>query len=90
MLSHLRSYFNISPFAKVEFYRLLCADACSLCGRAVHSPVSHVYTLYEFVCVCVCVCLCVSHIHLLVSVLPSALSPFVFRTYCMYTLYVYL
>ena len=34
------SYFNIVPFAKMEFYRLTCADACQLCARLVHDPVS--------------------------------------------------
>ena len=52
-LSQLHSYFNISSFAKVEFYRLLCADACSLCGRAVHNSVSTSLPLvYVHVCMC--------------------------------------
>ncbi|XP_019857507.1 PREDICTED: uncharacterized protein LOC109585810 isoform X2 [Amphimedon queenslandica] len=35
-----RPYFNIVPYAKMEFYRLTCADACQLCGRLVHDPIS--------------------------------------------------
>lgn len=33
-----RPYFDIVPFAKMEFYRLLCADACSMCTRLLHRP----------------------------------------------------
>ena len=33
-------YFDIVPFAKEEFYRLLCADACSLCASMIHRQVS--------------------------------------------------
>jgi hypothetical protein len=42
-----RNYFNITPFAKLEFYRLLCADACSLCGRMIHDTQSRHYIKLE-------------------------------------------
>lgn len=55
-------YFDIVPFARMEFYQLMCSDACSLCLRTIHKPVSptasvHVYTFtcsYVHVHVCVC------------------------------------
>jgi hypothetical protein len=37
--SVFRAYFDVVPFSKVEFYRLLCADACSLCARKLHKEV---------------------------------------------------
>lgn len=37
--SVFRPYFDVVPFSKVEFYRLLCADACSLCARKLHKEV---------------------------------------------------
>lgn len=37
--SVFRKYFDIVPFSKVEFYRLLCSDACSLCARTIHAEV---------------------------------------------------
>ena len=37
--SVFRPYFDVVPFSKVEFYKLICSDACSLCARAVRSEV---------------------------------------------------
>lgn len=41
----------------MEFYRLMCADACSLCLRTIHKPVSpscapvYMY-IHDTLCVC--------------------------------------
>jgi hypothetical protein len=37
-----RPYFDIVPFARMEFYRLMCSDACSLCLRTIHKPETRV------------------------------------------------
>lgn len=38
--SVFRPYFDVVPFSKIEFYRLLCADACSLSAKLCHKEVS--------------------------------------------------
>ena len=43
--SVFRAYFDVVPFSKVEFYRLLCADACSLCARKLHNEVSKIVAM---------------------------------------------
>lgn len=42
--SVFRPYFDVVPFSKLEFYRLLCADACSLCARKLHKEVFQMWT----------------------------------------------
>ena len=42
--SVFRPYFDVVPFSKMEFYRLLCADACSLCAKKLHKEVSTTLT----------------------------------------------
>lgn len=33
-------YFDIVPFSKEEFYRLMCKDACDLSASVIHKQVS--------------------------------------------------
>ena len=50
-------YFDIVPFARMEFYRLMCSDACSLCLRTIHKPVSpSLHMLHHIVLTCMYVC----------------------------------
>lgn len=58
-------YFDIVPFSKVEFYRLICADACSLCAGLLHRPVRHLFVYFHFVhSICFCIIIVYDvHVH---------------------------